>query len=301
MEALDAEVFEMIALEKSCDIAFPIKEKMLIEVTKQFTTRFSSKDGILIFGGGTSLVCAYNELTKRFSEDADFRFVSNCKSTKSIRNDLIHIAETLDGFKLVDTPLSDSHKLEFRFKDKFDFVQKHSSLRPYIKVEIFFTSDLFYEAQKRTLISSYNKMLGLEPEAQVLCVSLQDTAIDKISSFLWRMYSQETDNPQYKPEDIRHLHDLTFLLQQFVVDDEFKEHVKKVVSSDINSRIKKDISCDTIVDYVINELINNKRYEKEFIQYVSNISYAKTAEQLKYHDAVRAFRGYALELQLIRV
>lgn len=43
MKTLDFEIFEIIAADKGCDVAFPVKEKMLIEVIKQFVTRFSSE------------------------------------------------------------------------------------------------------------------------------------------------------------------------------------------------------------------------------------------------------------------
>lgn len=93
MQEFNLEFFEMIALEKGCDIAFPLKEKMLIEVIKHFVSNFNSDSGQILFGGGTSLVCAYDELTKRFSEDADFRFVPCPKSTKKIREDLTKLIQ----------------------------------------------------------------------------------------------------------------------------------------------------------------------------------------------------------------
>ncbi len=133
---------------------------------------------------------------------------------------------------MVETPISDSHKIEFRFNDKQNFVQRHSSLRPYIKLEVFFTDNLFYEASEKPLISFYNKMKGESAETQVSCVSLQDTSIDKISSFLWRIYSNKTEHPQYNPADIRHLHDLAFLTQQFSIDDKFKQYVLDVISAE---------------------------------------------------------------------
>ena len=50
-----------------------MKENFLLQVIKQFVERLKLPEGYnFIFGGGTSLVCAYDELTKRFSEDGDF-------------------------------------------------------------------------------------------------------------------------------------------------------------------------------------------------------------------------------------
>lgn len=289
MKTLDFEIFEIIAADKGCDVAFPVKEKMLIEVIKQFVTRFSSENGKLIFGGGTSLVCAYNELTKRFSEDADFRFVPCPKSTKSVRNELTQIAQSLDGFELVCEPISDSRKIEFHFKDNQNFVQKHSSLRPYIKLEVFFTDNLFYTPETKSLTSFYNKITGEGAETEVACVSLKDTSIDKISSFLWRIYSNKTKNSQYNPADMRHLHDLTFLTKQFNIDDTFREHFLDVFNCDMKFRLKEDISLDEIIKDVLTILRTDKKYEIDFVRYVSNMSYAKTSEQLTYDKALDSF------------
>lgn len=297
MQELNLEIFEIIATEKACDIAFPLKEKMLIEVIKQFVERFKSDSGQLLFGGGTSLVCAYDELTKRFSEDADFRFVPCPKSTKHIRQDLINIAKSLDGFELVGEPISDSRKIEFRFNDTANLVQSHSSLRPYIKVEFFFTDKLFYPPVQKKLYSFYNKMADNLPETEVMCVSLQDTSIDKVSSFLWRIYSDNTEHSQYNPADMRHMHDLTFLSKCFCIDETFKLAVKQVFEEDLKHRLKKDISFRDISNQVIDLLVSNKKYKADFTKYVSNISYAKTAERLTFEEAVSAFQLLIKQLQ----
>lgn len=290
MRELNLEFFEMIALEKGCDIAFPLKEKMLIEVIKHFVSNFNSEFGQILFGGGTSLVCTYDELTKRFSEDADFRFVPCPKSTKKIREDLTKLANSTEDFKLVGEPISDSRKIEFRFIDNANLVQEHSSLRPYIKVEFFFTDKLFYPPEKRKLTSLYNKIAGLPPETEVLCVSLQDTSIDKISSFLWRIYSDGTDNSQYNSADMRHLHDLAFLSRYFKVDAKFSNSFRTTFETDVKSRLKSDLSFEDISKHVYSALSENKKYEKDFKRYVSNISYAKKDDLLQFEDAVSRFK-----------
>ena len=290
MQKLNLEFFEMIALEKGCDIAFPLKEKMLVEVIKHFVSNFNSDSGQILFGGGTSLVCAYNELTKRFSEDADFRFVPCPKSTKKIREDLTELANSMEEFKLVGEPISDSRKIEFRFIDRANLVQEHSSLRPYIKVEFFFTDKLYYPPEKRKLTSLYNKIAELPPETEVLCVSLQDTSIDKISSFLWRIYSDGTEHSQYNSADMRHLHDLAFLSRCFEVDAKFSDSFRTTFETDIKSRLKSTVSLEEISEHVYSALSENKKYEKDFKRYVSNISYAKKDELLQFDDAVSRFK-----------
>lgn len=288
--SLNMDFFEQIAIEKGCDIAFPIKEHFLIQVIQQLVSRFHSYEGHLIFGGGTSLVCAHDELTKRFSEDADFRFVPRPKSTSNVRKLLTEITNSLDGFKLVGAPLSDSNKIEFRFIDNDNIVQQHSSLRPYIKLEVFFTNNLFYEPQEKEISSFYDKLAGTNSEFRLKCVSLEDTAIDKISSFIWRILSTNTEKPQYNPADMRHLHDLFFLVPNINIDDTFKSNLIGVFDSDMTQRMHNQQQFEECAKKAIDLLHSNKKFKSDYEQYVANMSYAKNADRLSFEDACMSFK-----------
>ena len=289
---LDFEVFEQIADEKQCDIAFPIKEHFLIQVIKQIIGQFHTEAGNLIFGGGTSLVCTYDELTKRFSEDADFRFVPCPKSTKSIRLEITNIIRNLDGFKLDSEPLSDSRKIEYHLIDIDNVIKKHSSLRPYIKIEVFFTDNLFYQPVSKTLQSFYDKEADIKDDTQVLCVALEDTSIDKISSFLWRIVSTTTEHSQYNPADMRHLNDLIYLLPKLSIDKKFAKSLLSVFSEDVKYRLKQDVSLKAIVNQVMELLKTDKRFKSDYEQYVANISYAKTSDRYSFERACDVFHQY---------
>lgn len=293
---LDSDIFEQIADEKQCDIAFPIKEHFLVQVIKQIVSRLHCDTGHLIFGGGTSLVCAYDELTKRFSEDADFRFVPCPKSTKSIRQELTNIVKSLENFQLVGEPISDSRKIEYHLIDNDNFIQRHSSLRPYIKIEVFFTDNLFYEPVKKTLRSFYDKAIHNNDGVEILCVALEDTSIDKISSFLWRVISTTTEHSQYHPADMRHLHDLVHLFPRLVIDETFTESLRKVFHDDVLYRLKQDISFSEMFTKVITILESNKSFKNDYEQYVANISYAKTKERYSFERAMEVFEQYLVQL-----
>ncbi|MBO4582663.1 MAG: nucleotidyl transferase AbiEii/AbiGii toxin family protein [Alphaproteobacteria bacterium] len=287
--SLNMDFFEQIAIEKGCDIAFPVKEHFLIQVIQQLVSRFYSAEGELIFGGGTSLVCAYDELTKRFSEDADFRFVPRPRSTANVRKTLMDIAHSLKGFDLIEEPAPESNKIEFRFVDTENIVQKHSSLRPYIKLEVFFTNNLFYEPQVKEISSFYDKLSGTNSGFKLKCVSLEDTTIDKISSFVWRILSTDTERSQYCPADMRHLHDLFFLASKIDIDRTFKSNMISVFDSDMKQRMQNQYPFDICVRDVIDLLHRNKQFKSDYEQYVANMSYAKNADRLSFEDACRSF------------
>lgn len=283
------EIFEKIAQDKGCDIAFPMKENFLLQVIKQFVERLKLPEGYnFIFGGGTSLVCAYDELTKRFSEDGDFRIVPKSTHTKSIREKLKLIANTLTDFK-VEECIETSHMITFLFKVVNYDIPLNETIRPYIKMEIFFTDDLFYKPQEKQLISFYNRYAGLQPETKVLCVSLEDTAIDKISSLLWRIASKKTETPKYDRSDIRHLHDLAYLYPKLNIDEDFKKYVLQVGNHDIKERLKSDKTFTEVVNEVLSELKNNKTYKNDFRIYVENMSYEQTDKQLTFEKALESF------------
>ncbi len=284
-----SEIFEKIVQDKGCNIAFPVKEKFLLDIIKQFIERLKLPNIYkFVFGGGTSLVCAYNELTKRFSEDGDFRIVPKPIHTKNIRNKLKTIANSLTGFT-IENCIENSNMITFLFKASNFNIPLNETIRPYIKIEIFFTNTLFYKAKERQLISFYNKYAGLNPETKILCVSLEDTAIDKISSLLWRIASNKTDNPKYDSADIRHLHDLFYLYPKLNIDNNFKKYVLQVVNYDIKERLKSDKTFNEIIDYVLKELKTVKRYKKDFKIYVENMSYEKTDNQLTFEKALDNF------------
>lgn len=236
------------------------------------------------------MVCAYDELTKRFSEDADFRIVPCPNSAKNIRERLTDIAKNLTGFSLFGEPRSDSRKIEFNFinEDIEKYLKGQTTLRPTIKIEFYFTDSLFYSEKQRKNCSFYDK-IGKMEFLSINCVSLEDTTIDKISSFMWRILSGRKSK-YYAPQDMRHLYDLSFLKSQIEVDIKFKKCLMRVWSMDMNNRLKetkKDFK--TCVNEVVILLNTIKDYRKDYDKYVKTMSYAKTAEQLLFDGAVNSF------------
>lgn len=210
------------------------------------------------------------------------------KHTEDIRNQLKQIADNLKGFKLSNRK-DDRNMITFSFEATDFNIPSHEAIKPDIKMEVFFTNNLFYEPKEKELISFYNKYAGLPSETKVLCVPLEDTAIDKISSLLWRIISNKTETPKYNKPDIRHLHDLAYLYPKLNIDDKFKSYVLQVVNQDIKERLKSDKTFNEVVNEVLSELKTNKTYKNDFKTYVENMSYEKTDNQLTFEKALESF------------
>jgi Nucleotidyl transferase AbiEii toxin, Type IV TA system len=50
------------------------------------------------------------------------------------------------------------------------------------------------------------------------CISLAETAADKIAAFTWRIFDRLPDDAHYDPRTIRHLHDLAYLADYIVTN-----------------------------------------------------------------------------------
>lgn len=279
MEPLDLAILKQIAIEKGCDIALPIKEKQAIEVVRQFFARVADhaecREGELLFGGGTSLVCAYDELIQRFSEDVDLRFCPRPKSTRRLRQVFSEVASSLEGFKLVDSPRADSRKIEYHLKPVEYDLWQHSALRSHIKLEIFFADRLSYPAFLRPLTSIYHRICGFPPEAIIPCVALEQTAIDKLCALIWRVYSQGLTNSRYDPADMRHLNDLAYLSDRLKVDGAFVQAFREAFVADSAARLKSPPDPEALIQVALHRLSHIPSYAKDFKRYVENVSYAK--------------------------
>lgn len=279
MEPLKLETLEQIAIEKGCDIALPLKEKQAIEVVRQFFGRVAERSecrkGELLFGGGTSLVCAYDELILRFSEDIDLRFCPKPKSTRLLRQVFTEIASSLDGFTLVDEPKADSRKVEYHLQSVDGTLWTHSALRAHIKLEIFFADRPAYPARLRPLTSIYRRTCGQPPEVLVPCVALEQTAIDKLCALFWRIYSDGIDSSRYDPADMRHLNDLAYLAEYLTLDDAFAQAFREAFTADIAARLKTPLAPEALIHTALQRLVDTPRYANDFTRYVENVSYAK--------------------------
>jgi len=275
------ETFRIIAQDYGVDEAFAEKDYWVVNLIKKLSD-VALPNGYLAFGGGTSLVKAHR-LMKRFSEDVDFRFVSNTLLNRTKKSNIKHIItdylKTLNEFSLSGKP--DARNENSLLLYKLDYPQheifsKSDSLRPFIKLEIFFT-DIHYPSIKCPISSLYNEYERLEPEVVFDCVAIEDTVIDKISSLLWRI---GTDG--YEPTDVRHIHDLAMLYDKITIDDNLAKILCAVCDKDMKMRAKTDKTLKESIDNVIVTISENRRYARDYKNYVSNMSYAPDSENMSF-------------------
>ncbi|MDR3012888.1 MAG: nucleotidyl transferase AbiEii/AbiGii toxin family protein [Chitinispirillales bacterium] len=278
------ENFKIIAQDYGFEETIPEKDYWVIYLIKKMS-ELSLPNGYLVFGGGTSLVKAHRVI-KRFSEDIDFRFITDISLNRSQRSKIKHIItgylKTLNPLFLFDEPEAHNENTLLFFKLNYprdERFNKNNALRPFIKLEIFF-SDIHYPPIKCPLISFYNEYEHLQPEVEFNCVAIEDTAIDKISSLLWRIEVGE-----YEPTDIRHLHDVAMLCDKITIDDKFKKTLNVVYNKDIRTRAKSDKELKVSIDTVTTNLMENKRYAYDYKNYVSNMSYAPDSDNLSFEQA----------------
>ena len=288
------ETFKRIEADFGCNPILPEKEYFLMQVIKRLTENLSFSEGRLVFGGGTSLARAY-KVMKRFSEDGDFRFVPNAllASTKQIRKKLTNFIESLDGFELSEKPENDSSRIKFKLDyAKHSEFTKSSALRPYIQVEIFFSDALRYPVERKAISSLYNEYEGLEPETELDCVAMEETAIDKISSLLWRIGSDD----DYHPADMRHLHDLAILSDKLTIDEKFIQTLTAVHNKDMKNRTKDSKDLRKNIEDTVAVLSNRKSYNTDYKNYVMAMSYAPDSENLSFEQALAKFDYIAKRL-----
>jgi len=284
----DGQTFKTIAQHYGFEETIPEKDYWVTYLIKRLS-ELSLPNGRLVFGGGTSLVKAHRVM-KRFSEDIDFRFVSSVPLNRSQKSKIKHtitdFLKSLETLSLVGEPEARNENTLLFYKINYprdESFNPSSTLRPFIKLEIFFT-EIYYPSVKCSLISLHNEYEQLPPEAEFDCVAIEDTAIDKISSLLWRI---GTDG--YESTDIRHLHDLARLADKIAIDDKLKKTLDAVYNRDIISRAKSDKELKHSIDGTITAFSENKRYARDYKNYVLNMSYAPDTENLSFEQALDKF------------
>jgi predicted nucleotidyltransferase component of viral defense system len=292
------EVLEQIAYKLGREPALAEKDNFVVWIIKQLTG-LTFTEGRLVFGGGTSLAKGY-KIIQRFSEDIDFRFVSDkplARNQKSkIKHKITDFLSSLDGFSFKEEPeaMNKNTLLKYNLKYPRDkAIMASSSLRPYIKIEVFFT-DIHYPPMKCLISSLYNEYEKLPPETEFDCVALEDTAIDKISSFLWRIISRDKSqpigSPLNDPSVIRHLYDLAFLKGKIKIDVKFKKLLLDTFKSDMDNRVKRTEDLKEVAEQVVATLESNNTYRQEYKRYVDDMSYEPDADKLSFDRAVEEFK-----------
>ena len=296
----DKEIFERISASVGRDVALLEKDYYVVQVIKKLS-ELQFDNGRLLFGGGTSLFKGH-KVINRFSEDIDFRFVSeaplNRNQKSKIKHKITEFLEALPDFTFHETPRAQNGntKIDYRLKYPQADSSPRDGLRPYIRLEVFFAG-VNYPAVSRSIGSLYNEYAGAVPEVEFSCVALEDTAIDKVSAFLWRVLSRDRTVPlgtlHNDPTIIRHLHDIALLKGRIVIEGKFKRLLTETLKNDMQNRAHQEVSLREAFGKVAELLSTDRRYRQEYRQYVDSVSLDPDNKRLSFDAALKVFEELA--------
>lgn len=288
--------FEVIAQKRQMQESFIEKDWYITQVISTLS-KLNHPHFHLVFSGGTALSKAH-QLIHRFSEDIDFRLVSqeaspNRAQLSTFKKAIMHSLQEA-GFAL--DPASVKARDENRF---FSLSISYpalfmisDALRPHIQVEIA-TNPLFLAPAVLSVRSFVTEYFNILPEVEgILCIHPAENAADKLSALSWRIPDRDRTDPYDDPSIIRHLHDLAILKEIVVQEARFPELVEKAMNKDQN-RPKhntdfKVLSMEQKCTQMLEFLKQDKEYATEYNQFVIGTSYAPLGYVPDYQTAVLA-------------
>lgn len=284
---------EDIAIEMGTDPAYVEKDWFAVQLLKYILVYQSDFD--FIFTGGTSLSKGYG-LIDRFSEDLDFLVLEKRESNKgtrsSFKKEFIEYIKNLTSFSLDENSLEAFNKNKsFKFLVSYPKIFKSSPLRDDLKVEIKFLTP--YLPLERRAIRSFVSEYREDPEETcALCVSPIEIAGDKLSALTWRILSCNRESKDYKPQIIRHLHDLAWLKE--IIDNSsspFKDSAIRAfeIDQDQGGDEVEQMSLVIRINKTLELLNGHSGYKDDYNQYVLEMSYSKDDAKISYESAIKRF------------
>lgn len=293
---VDKNIIEDIALKLKTNPSFVEKDLYAVKILKELSG-FNQENAKLVFTGGTCLSKGYN-LIKRFSEDLDFRIVTNSEFTrtqrKKFREFVINKIKTIPDVKYLEETLEKKNESKF-----FSFYVEYpknfvvdKALRYDLRLEFTFENVILptNTCQVKAMVSSYIEDIdGTEIE----CISPVEVAADKFSALMWRIDIRDRTQAEGSIKNdatiIRHLHDLA-ALEKLISKKDFKICLEKSFSND-KGRGGSDKALDIIefAQKTLNKLKTDKLYEEDYNGFVEILSYAEDDEIIDFKNALKAF------------
>lgn len=254
----------------------------------------------LVFSGGTSLSKGY-QLIQRFSEDIDFKVVETQPGlTRTDRREFRRkIAEAINSLA-PDLILSNTER--FTRKEGTSFFSGEISYRPHFQLQSSLRDCIQLELNFRqpTLAPSIRQLSSIvtqftkdPPEVAAFhCVSLAETAADKIGALSWRVVGIDPAAPEYDPRLIRHLYDLYYLAPQVMNDPAWLNLTVATVEKDItrsenasgyDNLTNRFKTSQDLLNRLIDKLVNNRLYREHYQDFVEDFTYGRS---LSFDEAV---------------
>jgi len=248
-----------------------------------------------VFSGGTSLSKGWG-LIKRFSEDIDFKVdmtpaenVSQGRKMRREYREKVLTALHENGFSLAGQPSIGNESRYFStdlvYESLFAIGQ---GLRPHIRIEMSFQKPSL-QPINRPIQSLIAKAQELPPEVpEFPCIDPLETAADKLSALAWRVCRRQRGSEGDDPALIRHMYDLAALEHVIGEKPQFAELVNQAVANDADKkRVDATQEAQMFAD-MIRCLKDDFLWEKEYEDFVLQVSFAEAHEQINFAEALAA-------------
>jgi hypothetical protein len=289
---------EDAAIELGVDPAFIEKDWYVVQALN-LISQPTGDNFHLVFGGGTSLSKGY-QIIERFSEDIDFRVITN-DSTRAVsksagkkqrslfRDQLITNIE--QGFGPVKNLKSrnENNKVSCLIEYPTQF-QTALSLRPQILVELVFDKSPQMATELRPIHSMIATLKNSNPEIPALaCVSPLETAADKVAALSWRVTTRGDQNEEPDRTLVRHLHDLAALYHRVHIEPLFFQRAIEQVAVDSKRAETRgaELSVSDRLQLCYQQLTSDIRYQQEYTDFVSGMFFGH--QPIAFNTAVERF------------
>ena len=271
--SIDKSKITELSLEIGIPEPYIEKDIYLIEVLKVLR-EFNNEQFQFIFSGGTCLSKGHN-LIKRFSEDIDFMVKGsdrlNRTEMSNIRKDALKRIENIG--LVIEGEKSRNESRFFSCYIKYPkLYDTPMELRRDIKLEVSFLEP-YLDTETKIIKSFFHDFDETAPTVAFNCLTLNETAANKVSALVWRI----NDDSHYDPYLMRHLYDLS-MLKPLTLNDIFKTATYWAFENDKKNRIKntevsfKDICLETLI------CLKADKYANDYSKFVNNMVYKDDAK-----------------------
>jgi predicted nucleotidyltransferase component of viral defense system len=227
-----------------------------------------------IFCGGTSLSKGY-QLIRRFSLKPNLtRSFRSAYQDKIVETVLASAPELGLAREVYKRNRSTFLKFELTYPSQYP---QSNALRTNVKIEFTFEEPAL-APQVQSLSSTIAQIMQQPPEIDRFpCVSLAETAADKVAALSWRIFSQEPDHERYDPRIIRHVYDLAYLAPRIIDNPDWRDLTLETVDRDLRTRDKELASSISnsrdFVQTLVPRLRLNPLYADHYRGFVQLLSY----------------------------
>ena len=289
MLTLSKKIIEEASSELESDPSFIEKDWYISDVLKLFL-ELKNEDRFFIFSGGTSLSKGHRKI-QRFSEDIDMRISStkeiDRKERRNIRNEVLEVFRKHPLFTVQEKSIEiHNESKQISFLISYPKLYENAALRNDIKIELNFEK-LTLNPEEKYIQSLIHKLAKNDEFISIPCISLVETAVNKLSALAWRVKNIKTQ----EPEIMRHLHDLSALESDVLGYKNFSNLLKEVWEIDKNRGLQeKDLQLKESLDHLYSEFSNNLKYKKDYDEFVSSMYYGKKQDRISFEQAMKSLK-----------